>query len=95
MNDGAQVRLVGLFQYGYSVQGYGSLNAASAYYGMVWLTTAVIDGILESFIDEFIGQKGKPVVSVWSKGWGDVWTQMKPGLKITYNANTTRIRRKN
>jgi len=37
----------------------------------------------------------KAVVTAWSKGWGDVFRQMKAGMKIIYNAKTTSIRRAN
>jgi hypothetical protein len=75
--------LVGLFQYAYSVQGYGSLKTIPAYYVMTWITPPVIEGILA----------GDTVVTAWSKGWGDVWKQMQAGLKITRNATTLNITR--
>lgn len=83
--DNGLMAMVGLLQYGYSVQGYGSLKNAPAYYGMIWITPAVIAGILV----------GEEVVTVWSKGWGNVFDQMKAGMKITYNAKTTKITRSN
>jgi hypothetical protein len=88
LNFGGLLSLVGLFQYGYSVQGYGALNAAPAYYGMIWLNQAAIDGVLAA-----LGPSKKPVVTVWSKGWGDIWRQMKVGKKIIYNAKAIKITR--
>ena len=88
LNDSGLLSLVGLFQYGYSVQGYGALKAAPAYYGMIWLNQAAIDGVLAA-----LGPGKKPVVTVWSKGWGDIWKQMKVGKKIIYNAKTIKITR--
>jgi hypothetical protein len=75
--------LIGLFQYAYSVQGYGSLKTIPAYYVMTWITPPVIEGVLV----------GDTVVTCWSKGWGDVWKQMQAGLKITPNATTLNIKR--
>ena len=75
--------LIGLFQYAYSVQGYGSLKTIPAYYVMTWITPPVTEAIL---LEE-------TVVTCWSKGWGDVWKQMQAGLKITRNATTTSIKR--
>lgn len=85
------IALVGLLQYGYSVQGYGSLKSAPAYYGMIWINPAVVEGIL---LNEF-PFVNDPIVTVWSNGWGDVFDQMKAGMKITYSATATKITRPN
>ena len=37
--DGKDLKsLIGLLQFGYSVQGYGTLDHIPAYYGLVWFT---------------------------------------------------------
>ena len=89
--------LVGSLQYGYDVQGYGPLECIPAYYGLLWITppitwTILIDA-LPDFIVELLGLKKEPVVSAWTKGWGDLWKQMveKQNLQITYNAQTTSV----
>jgi hypothetical protein len=89
--------LVGSLQYGYEVQGYGPLKCIPAYYGLLWITppitwTILIDA-LPDFIVELLGLKKEPVVSAWTKGWGDLWKQMveKQNLQITYNAQTTSV----
>jgi len=56
---------------------------------MIWINRAVIDGILAGLDPS----KKKPVVTAWSKGWGDVWRQMKVGKKIIRNAKALKIRR--
>jgi hypothetical protein len=83
--------LVGMLQYGYEVQGYGSLNNTPAYYGLVWITPMVTNTIL---LDS-LGLEDKPVVTAWTNGWGDLWDQVvkKEGLSITYLAETTSIKR--
>lgn len=83
------IALVGLLQYGYSVQGYGSLKSAPAYYGMIWINPAVIEAIVRN---DFGGDD--PIVTLWSKGWGNVFDQMKAGMRITCNARTIKIKRK-
>jgi hypothetical protein len=85
LQDRYLIALVGLLQYGYSVQGYGALKSAPAYYGMTWITPDNVDAIIEE----------KTLVKVWEKGWGDVWRQLKAGIKITCNATTTNITRSN
>ena len=89
--------LVGSLQYGYEVQGYGPLECIPAYYGLLWITppitwTILLDA-LPDFIVELLGLKKEPVVTAWTKGWGDFWKQMveKQNLQITYNAQTTSI----
>jgi hypothetical protein len=81
--DTSLIALIGLMQYAYSVQGYGSLKSIPTYYVMTWITPPVTEAILHE----------GSVVTAWSKGWGDVWKQMQAGLKITRNATTTSIKR--
>jgi hypothetical protein len=85
LKDGGMLSLVGPLQYGYSVQGYGSLNSVSAFYTLIWITPPVVMAMAEK----------KTVVTAWSKGWGDVFRQMKAGMTIIYNAKTTKITRAN
>lgn len=82
--------LIGILQYGYEVQGYGTLSSISAFYGLVWITPAIIETIIE---DEF--KYIAPIVTAWSKGWGDVWDQIvaKENLKILYNVKLLSIER--
>jgi hypothetical protein len=82
--------LLGLLQYGYEVQGYGSVYSIPAFYGLIWFTHADTQAILEDAIG-----CGTPVVTAWSKGWGDNWTQIvtKLNLNITFLAHTTSIKR--
>lgn len=82
--------LVGLFQYAYSVQGYGPLDKALAYYGLVWVTPAVTDAIKAQLEHP---KEHKYIVTAWSRGWGDIWDRMKVGMNITCNATTTKITR--
>jgi hypothetical protein len=94
LRDRLMLSLVGILQYGYEVQGYGPLESISVYYGMTWITPAITAAILW---DAWGDARGKqvPVVTAWTKGWGDVWKQMveKQGLNITYSAETTSITR--
>ena len=87
LNDKGLFGLVGPLQYGYSVQGYGPLDGISAFYGLIWIPPSVTNGMAEG--DLF----GTPVVTAFSKGWGDMWEQMKAGMKITYNVTTLKITR--
>ena len=89
LNQRGMSSLVGALQYGYSVQGYGALGQVSAFYGLIWIAPSVIQGMIDS------GIFGTAVVTAWSKGWGDVFDQMKAGMKITCNATTTNITRPN
>jgi len=83
--------LVSILQYGYEVQGYGPLKQISAYYGLVWVTPAITWTILM----DSLGLQDEPVVTAWTKGWGDLWEQVveKLSLNITYLAHTTSITR--
>jgi hypothetical protein len=83
--------LVGVLQYGYEVQGYGPLKDIPAYYGLAWITPAVTWTILF----DALKLRNTPVVTAWTKGWGNVWQQIVDTLKlnITYSAQTTTITR--
>ncbi len=83
--------LAGMLEYGYEVQGYGRLTSIPAYYGLLWMTPAITWTIL---LDQ-LKLEDKPVVTAWTKGWGDVWDQIvrKQGINITLNAKTTSITR--
>ena len=83
--------LTGLLQYAYEVQGYGDLESISAYYGLVWITPIVTITILLNSLK----LENKPVVTSWTQGWGDLWTQIaeKENLNITYQAKATSIQR--
>jgi hypothetical protein len=94
LREYALLSLVGVLQYGYEVQGYGALESIPAYYGLTWITPAITAAILW---DAWRDQQGEqvPVVTAWTRGWGDVWEQMvnKQNLNITYSAQTTSITR--
>jgi len=81
--------LVGLMQYGYSVQGYGPLAEIPAYYGLIWITPDVARQIAK----EFRHPSDKDIVTAWSLGWGDVWYHMQQGMDITYMADAYSIHR--
>ncbi|SHL05472.1 NAD(P)-binding Rossmann-like domain-containing protein [Roseovarius marisflavi] len=76
--------LTGMLEYAYSVQGYGPLKQIPAYYGLIWISLPLTLGMIFS---------DKPAVTVLSKGWLDIWTQMAPTLDITLNAHVTGIDR--
>jgi NAD(P)-binding Rossmann-like domain len=81
--------MVGSLQYGYEVQGYGKLDEIPAYYGLLWITPAITWAIL----GDQLGLENTPIVTAWTKGWGDLWTQIveQQKLTITYNAQTRSI----
>jgi hypothetical protein len=87
----------GSLQYGYEVQGYGKLTDIPAYYGLLWITPpttwAILVDALPDWILELFELKTEPVVTAWSKGWGNLWDQIvnKQKLKITLNAEITQV----
>jgi len=115
--------LLGLLQFGYSLQGYGSTSegdSMSAFYLLMWVTPNLFmtfihndvkqiikDGLKKVYIDPFWFKKDVPVVAALSKGWGDVWKNLKTQLdseytednrkKVTvkYEAKVTKIIRDN
>jgi hypothetical protein len=74
--------LIGLLDYAYSVQGYGPLADIPAYYGLVWISPSL------ALLLDLEAYFGDPLVTYWTKGWGDVWKQMAATL-----STTTRIER--
>jgi hypothetical protein len=78
-----------MLQYGYEVQGYGPLKTIPAYYGLVWITPIITWTILA----DQLKFKNEPIVTAWTKGWGDVWREIveKQGLQITYGVQTISI----
>lgn len=109
--------LYGVLQFAYSLQGYGSTapdGTMSAFYLLVWITpgdfvTFMIDKLIEIIKDGLKKvhlksgwlQDNVPVVSALSKGWGDVWKNMKDHFEkdkdrkvgINYNTKITKITR--
>jgi hypothetical protein len=69
--------LIGLLEYAYSVQGYGPLTEVPAYYGLVWISP-LLAGLLD--LESYFGD---PLVTYWTKGWGDVWKQMAAAISGT------------
>ena len=82
--------IIGILQYGYEVQGYGPLKNIPAYYGLVWITPPIVEAIIKDAFGYTI-----PIVTAWSKGWGDLWSQIvtKENLKIILNAKINSIKR--
>jgi len=81
--------LCGVLEYAYSVQGYGPLHEIPAYYGLIWISLPLIEGLAL----DVIGLGTEPAVTFFLKGWLDVWTQMAPTLHITLNADIMSIAR--
>ena len=93
-------RLTGLFQYCYSVQGYGELDRIPAWYVLIWLDASfmwrcVNDMIrangthLRAVLTHVLGKDLPPVfntglVFALKGGWGQVWVKMRKHLKSTY-----------
>ena len=89
--------LFGILQFGYSLQGYGSTakgDKMSAFYLLMWVTPNVFmnfihndvkqtikDGLEKIHIDPVWFKKDVPVVAALSKGWGDVWKNLKKQFK--------------
>jgi len=95
--DGKDLKsLIGLLQFGYSVQGYGTLDHIPAYYGLVWFTPVVAQAISKALVNPNLN-----VVTAWELGWGNLWAQMvkpnpganMPPLQIRMNVDTLRIKR--
>ena len=91
LEDNDLLALVGVLQYGYELQGYGPVKDISAFYGLTWITPAVTWAILL----DALGVVDVPLVTAWTRGWGDMWTQLveKKHLNITYCATVTSITR--
>jgi NAD(P)-binding Rossmann-like domain len=89
--DNDLLSLVGLMEYIYEVQGYGTMTSIPAYYGLIWIPPIVIQTILF----DNLHVDNKPVVTAWKNGWGDVWGQIiaKEDLQITYLVETLSIAR--
>lgn len=69
--------LIGLLEYAYSVQGYGPLTEIPAYYGLVWISPLLAERLVREAIF------ADPLVTYWTKGWGDVWKQMAAAISRT------------
>jgi len=99
------LRLTGFLQYGYSVQGYGTLENIPAWYGLVWVQPSTLWQALSdkvrAAVTKFVPhvdltQKGE--VFALKKGWGQVWENMRPvlksrGVKFKWSAVLERIER--
>jgi len=90
-------RLTGFLQYGYSVQGYGTLSRIPAFYGLVWIQPSTIwqalsdkvKAAISTFTHLDLDQKG--TVFALKQGWGKVWDNMRPVLKsrgVTFKWST-------
>lgn len=82
--------LLGLFQYGYSVQGYGSTAPDStmpAFYLLMWVTPGILFVNLKDKILDEVRElcprwlapiiRDEPTVTAFTKGWGDIWETLK------------------
>jgi NAD(P)-binding Rossmann-like domain len=92
LRDNDLQAIIGILQYGYEVQGYGTLDTIPAYYGLLWITPPIIEAMIEDGLGGTI-----PIVTAWSKGWEDVWRQIveQEKFNITYNVTITSITRQN
>jgi len=93
-------RMVGFLQYGYEIQGYGSLTTIPVWYGLMWIQPSTIRQSIEDNIGKMIvpGYKAKGEVFALKKGWGQVWDNMRPalqekGVKFQWSADITSIER--
>mmetsp|Transcript_23864 Transcript_23864/g.31675 ORF Transcript_23864/g.31675 Transcript_23864/m.31675 type:complete len:617 (+) Transcript_23864:311-2161(+) len=94
LKDNGFISLLGLMQFGYSLQGYGSTGQGttiSAFYFMMWVTphtffTFILNkghNEVKQFVLDALGEtpdwfnKDVPVVGALSKGWGNVWNNLK------------------
>lgn len=88
--------LVGILQYAYQAQGYGSLETIPAFYGLVWITPTLvyqmfIDTISLTLNDNYISD----TVTYMKKGWSNVWENIMKKYKfpIHYEARMVKIER--
>lgn len=77
-----------ILKYSYSIQGYGPMADISAFYGLTWISATLTIG---EAVDSF---RGKPLVTFWPQGWGEVWRRLSTGMTIREGATVTRITRK-
>lgn len=84
--------LLALLTYVYEVQGYGTMKEITAYYGMVWITPEMVDGIIEANLP--FTSRSAPVTGL-VKGWGYLWDQIvkKEKLNIVKNVDIKNITR--
>lgn len=96
LDDNDMDELRSVFTYGYQVQGYGTLDIIPAYYGMIWMTPAVLTGNIRQLFNPSEAASKRGTVNVASKGWLTLWEKIvERDLKdkIVYNANITNIER--
>ena len=99
------LRLTGFLQYGYSVQGYGTLDRIPAWYGLVWIQPKTmcqaLNDDIRAALTKFVPQLDldeKGTVFALKRGWGQVWDNMRPvlksrGVKFKWSAVLERIER--
>jgi len=92
-----------MMEYMYEVQGYGALDKIPAFYGLVWVTPPVIEGIVISAgeqalltaVEKLLGLSPMKVVTAWTQGWEQLWAQIIAidGLEgqIAYNTDIKSI----
>jgi NAD(P)-binding Rossmann-like domain len=91
LQENELLSLVGMMEYIYEVQGYGTMTSIPAYYGLLWIPPIIIQTILF----DNLHLQNRPVVTAWKNGWGNFWEQIvtKENLQITYLAETIAIQR--
>jgi len=87
------INLKGLFQYAYSVQGYGELERIPAWYVLIWIDTSFMyqaakdmiranGGFLRTFFTDLgLDTHNKGLIFALKGGWGQVWVNMRKHLK--------------
>lgn len=96
LDDNKMDELKSVFIYGYQVQGYGTIELIPAYYGMIWMTPAVLTGGIRQVFSTDPEVRRRGTVNVVTKGWLTLWEQMVKkdiGNKIVFNANISSIDR--
>jgi len=90
--------LLGILQYAYQAQGYGSLETVPAFYGLVWITPSMIFSMFTDIINTTLDPNKLPdTISYIKNGWSSVWANVvkKNKFNIHFNATVTQIERPN
>lgn len=90
-----------VFSYSYELQGYGSLDTTPCYYGLIWITPAIV---LEKIKLQFMpptpnsAEDTRGTVYVVKSGWMKLWSKIEEDIKregcaVMKNVSITSIRR--
>lgn len=96
LDENDMEELKSVFIYGYQVQGYGTIDRIPAYYGMIWMTPAVLTGSIRQLFNPTAAASKRGTVNVVSTGWGTLWEKIvEKDLKgkIVLEANISAIDR--